>query len=201
MIDFPDYYIATNKAYATLIKYKVFSFPISPKIIIRQLSNVAIHTYSDLAKRMGISREVFLDYLSSSEHGFTARQRDKYAVFYNEQKDDTTIRFTLAHELGHIILGHIEDGKRENKEANCFARNLLCPVPIIKEMNIQTEKEYTEAFNISEPMAYCAIQNLKSDFYYITKENYNIYNDKVYSHYTGMSFAEMYSVSIEAAYY
>lgn len=194
MIKFPDYRSATNAAYDTLIKYREFSFPISPIRIIRQLDHVALHTYYDLIERRGFSRILFINFFVSSEHGFTAKHKNDYIIYYNEQKDTTTIRFTLAHELGHIILGHTRDGYAENQEANCFARNLLCPIPAIIEMSLQTENEYIDAFNISEPMAYYAMKHRSSDYHYISRDNYNYYNDNVYSYYTGISLAEMYGI-------
>ena len=86
---------------------------------------------------------------------------------------------TIAHELGHVILGHTVDGDKENKEANCFARNLLCPIPVITEMSLHTEVEYVKAFNVSERMARCAIKHKDSDYYYITRDRYITYNSKL----------------------
>ena len=43
-------------------------------------------------------------------------------------------RVHLAHELGHILLKHMEDTPVEEAEANCFAGHLLCPVPAVEGM-------------------------------------------------------------------
>ena len=130
MIEFPDYYRATNAAYITLLKYKEFSFPIGIFHIFKSLNNVKLYTYDQLMTRFGISSENFFP---SSDYGYNicdlATQR--YIVAYNSEKAETCIRFTLAHELGHVVLGHTKDGDKENKEANCYARNLLCPIPAI----------------------------------------------------------------------
>lgn len=179
MTELSDYFKATNSAYDTLIKYKVFSFPVNPTRIIQQLDWVALHTYYDLIERRGFSRVSFLDFFASSEFGFTAKNKTHYIIFYNEQKDQAIIRFTLAHELGHVILGHTVDGDKENKEANCFARNLLCPIPVITEMGLHAEVQYVKAFNVSERMARCAIKHKDSDYYYITRDRYITYNSKL----------------------
>ena len=67
---------------------------------------------------------------------------NRFIIYYNDDLSAHWIRFTLAHELGHIflehhqkagtdILGHTfipkEDYEEYEKEANVFARNLLSP--------------------------------------------------------------------------
>ena len=67
-----------------------------------------------------------------------------YLILYNEKQSKKRIRFSIAHELGHIMLGHLEDGRTEisggglddytyftmEGEANTFAGNFLAP-PIL----------------------------------------------------------------------
>ncbi|MBO5969524.1 MAG: ImmA/IrrE family metallo-endopeptidase [Clostridia bacterium] len=144
---------------------------------------------------MHLSFKNFLD-IAPSEHGFTIRsshENSNFLVVYNERKSHSTIRFTLAHELGHIRLNHFCDDDISNKEANCFARNTLCPIPIINEFNLATASDYSSCFNISELMAKASILHKDSDLYYITNYNFSRINDKVYSYFTGNSIAELYS--------
>lgn len=70
-----------------------------------------------------------------------------YLIVYNNQKPATRIRFSLAHELGHIVLGHLNDARTELErgglddvtyhilegEANTFAGNFLAPPILIHE--------------------------------------------------------------------
>ena len=42
------------------------------------------------------------------------------------------LRFTLAHELGHVALRHGGEGEHEEREADCFASHLLAPRPVIR---------------------------------------------------------------------
>lgn len=79
-----------------------------------------------------------------------------------------------------------------SREANCFARNILCPVQIVKECQLSTPQDYMECFDISEPMAKAAIGNFKSDMYYISNALYNNINDKIYCYMTGCTLAELY---------
>ena len=122
----------------------------------------------------------FINQYAASNHGYThSDHKGHYLIFFN----DTTIRFTLAHELGHIILDHNGVNPYNEKEADCFARNILCPIPIIRSYGISTPADYVNCFGISKPMAEIAFRYAKSDMYYITKNNYQLLNKKIYSYF------------------
>lgn len=56
-------------------------------------------------------------------------------VLYNEEQPNIRRRnFTLAHEIGHIYLGHEEDATEEETEANMFASELLMPTGLVWEL-------------------------------------------------------------------
>lgn len=73
--------------------------------------------------------------------------RDTYMILYNEARPKTRIRFSLAHELGHIVLGHLNNERTEISRggvddptyyamegaANTFAGNLLAPPILIDD--------------------------------------------------------------------
>ncbi|MDR2939183.1 MAG: ImmA/IrrE family metallo-endopeptidase [Clostridiales bacterium] len=75
---------------------------------------------------------------------FYYSKADKYIIVYNDNNNFLRIRFTLAHELGHIALQHLNNNMAElskgglpdylyykmEGEANTFAGNLLAP-PIL----------------------------------------------------------------------
>ncbi len=197
MINFPDYIKATNAAYDVLIQFGEFSLPICIFSVIKQIKNISLHRYTELAKRMNTSFNKLITEVVPSFHGFTTfnKSKSRYIIFYNDLKDQTTIRFTLAHELGHIILGHTKDGVTENREANCFARNFLCPVPIIEEMNLCSIYEYTENFYISELMAKVSINFKDYDLKNITTNRFNAYNNSVMFAMNGFTSSDLYGYS------
>ncbi len=178
--DYPDYHLATNKAYETLIKFKIFSFPITIVSVLRRMHNVCFHSYSEAAEMMGISFTEFWA-LASSDFGFSVRnsKRNQIEIFYNDHKSESVQRFTLAHELGHVVLEHVQDGKKEDREANCFARNYLCPVPVVQGYNLKTSAEYCKTFFVSDVMANTALVFKNADLYNISDLNYVIYNGGV----------------------
>ena len=80
--------------------------------------------------------------------------QERFFVFYNSKCTPGRIRFTLAHELGHILLGHLfyeKNGLRytlKNREpspidspvehqANIFASRLLAPACILDALDIR----------------------------------------------------------------
>lgn len=68
------------------------------------------------------------------------------------------VYFTVAHEIGHVVLRHLEHSELAEFEANVFARCLVMPYGIIRTFN---EGEFTvenisERFGVSlEAAIYC----------------------------------------------
>lgn len=69
-------------------------------------------------------------------------------------------RFTIAHELGHILLGHVgtpglrnrEPSPTDNpieQEANVFASRLLAPACVLWALNVRTPEEIATLCRIS----------------------------------------------------
>lgn len=75
-----------------------------------------------------------------TDWGFTLQQDRQYYIFYNDNIKLEIQRFTIAHEIGHIVLKHFkdEDFCVKEKDANIFASCLLMPKSIIKECNVNT---------------------------------------------------------------
>ena len=79
-------------------------------------------------------------------------------IAVNADKPETRQRFTIAHELGHIILGHGvgcmvgEQGVgRDEKEANAFAGSLLIPrIALARVAHRYTLSQLAERFGVSQ---------------------------------------------------
>lgn len=184
MITEPDYESATNAAYYELSLYNG-NFPkIDICDLISESENIVLKSYTQAAKHFNCSHNHFTYDIAPSEYGFTVsdKKKGKHIIFFNNLKDEKTIRFTLAHELGHIILGHTVDDDISDREANCFARNILCPIQFARDFDLTTAEEYADFFGVSMPMAIVSLAHINSDFYYITSENYQMIDQKIYSH-------------------
>ncbi len=170
----PDYRRATNVAYKVLSQEKNISLPIDIWKIVHRFKKLKVISYSHMAQRFGLT---FLEFLNTVESEYGYLQRDlndlsKAFIVYNDKKDATTIRFTVAHEFSHYLLGHILDDCISDKEANCCARNILCPVPIVDGLKAINEYDYMRFFAISQPMAAACVELKKSDSYYISFDFY-----------------------------
>ncbi len=195
MINAPDYHVATNAAYELLIEQDVLELPVNlNKLVYLRRQNTRLMTYSQMAARFSIT---FGEYKSlvPSEFGFTMKHGSRNYILYNEEKGYYTNRFTIAHEIGHIILEHKIDDSVTEREANCFARNLLCPVPVINGFNITNIEDYMGWFHVSDLMAENCIKNISSDRYYIKDRLYSIVDDLIYTFMTGESLASAYGYS------
>lgn len=116
------------------------SYPVSMKQILRHYG-IRLMSYEDYCRCNGCTMEDCLSLFGRD--GATIEHNGKCLIVYNKnQKPKDRIRFTLAHELGHILHRHHQELGTEmlqrlqvekslydvmEDEANCFARNLLCP--------------------------------------------------------------------------
>ena len=48
---------------------------------------------------------------SPNEDGYSRLVDNKPVIYYNDNKPTRRIRFTIAHEIGHILLGHLSQGE------------------------------------------------------------------------------------------
>ena len=169
----PDYKRSTRLAYSLFLKGGFF-LTADTSIVLTHPKVHKVRPYSYLIERFG---QDGMDLIESSDFGFTILQKKtgRYIVCYNEQNPYKVIRFTLAHELGHILMGHqLGEDSYEEKEANCFARNLLCPVPIADYFQLKTVKDYASFFHVSTSMASVTLRCRDSDRYYIDKDTYDL---------------------------
>jgi Zn-dependent peptidase ImmA (M78 family) len=74
-------------------------------------------------------------------------------IFLNERHAKTRRRFTLAHEIGHIILGHYEMAHAEpvmERHADIFAAELLMPIQEFRRVApIMDDDGISEYFGVS----------------------------------------------------
>ena len=114
------------------------------------------------------------DMLEVSEDGFSAVRSDGFYIFYNPDKLETRLNFTLAHELGHLSLSHhkllnskiLAHGGSSiiERQANIFAHNILMPVErTIDYLDIKTIVELAEIFNVSPAMVSTRLKYISYD--------------------------------------
>lgn len=160
------YQDARNASWDCLIRHRVQTLPVSISRILRA-EGVLIGRYCDNAAQL---RKSSLDWLMDND-GFTLQDSNgRLYVYYNEQCSPQRTRFTLAHELGHIYLGHL-NGHTGNtrystrnqeplelrdpteREANVFAVRLLAPACVLWRLGIHTADDIAQLCQISNMAA------------------------------------------------
>lgn len=148
-----NYKLATEKACIFLLRENFNDFPLNLKEYVK--NKYRLVTFTKIAKALNISY-LKLKSLLKDSWGTVAYDGINYTIMYDDMLDKGAQLFTIAHEIGHIELGHltspelrdatiyikgnhIHDTNRDlykkiENEANCFARNILCPVSIIEDM-------------------------------------------------------------------
>lgn len=143
----PRLRLAVEAAARCLMEEDVRAFPIRPEDIIRR-RGWQLCTYGQMAARLGAgATAATVTALYGGAQAFASEKRiDGLPVHYLIAYDELVavperIRFSLAHEIGHILLGHFDFGPPDalpeehsrllDAEANAFAANLLAPAAIV----------------------------------------------------------------------
>lgn len=144
-------------------------YPVRPKTVLQCMpKDCRILSYREMADATGCSKDEIAA-ISGSNSGATHYDtgHDRYLIVYNENMNDGRILWTIAHEIGHICLGHINATGASNiafsddqnaysqleSEADCFAWNLLAPLPILRETGIKSANEISIHYGLSKQAA------------------------------------------------
>ena len=66
-----------------------------------------------------------------SPQGMTVRDGDLTLILYDETLPSHRRNFTIAHEIGHLVLGHTTPSPEAEREADAFAAAFLAPNVLI----------------------------------------------------------------------
>lgn len=136
-----------------------------------------------IASKLGIKVSILNPWNSENEglSGLAEIDNNGFRVIhYNNSESKNRQRFTMAHELGHHVLNHVnpqnpcfrDDTNTFNsnspvwqeREANNFAAQLLMPLDAIKTMlfvkGISNIKQLADIFQVSEAAMYYRLKNL-----------------------------------------
>lgn len=142
-----------NASWQFLIDNKVSSFPVDLRTIV---------------KSMGIKvRKDDGTFLNDSK-GATFFSSDTCYIVIAPNLTAQEARYTVAHELGHITLGHtLFNGsanlpKREEYEAERFAISILAPACVLWGLDLHTPEEISTLCNISSGYAIKRAERMKT---------------------------------------
>ena len=142
-MDYKDYKNSRDLAWQVLINEKVTELPVK---------------VGKLCQGMGIQVRYY-EPVDSSD-GYSAIIEGTPWIFVSDQATPERRRFTAAHELGHILLGHVGQYHLVNREpsgkdnpieqaANVFASRLLAPACVLWALDVRTPEEIAALCQIS----------------------------------------------------
>ena len=113
------------------------TFPYSMIALAKEQTDVQICSYRKAREKYHLPISAFG---SSSAH--LEEYNGAYIIFFNEHEALYRIRFSIGHEVGHIILGHKMNLSKmeppygvQEVETNCFTAQLVMPEQILRACN------------------------------------------------------------------
>lgn len=144
----PDVDRAAAMALRSLVACRVRALPVNPAELLGRCRNTQLLSLEEAAELLDTSEAELAERFSGAEawtYRFqTAQGQVLYLVCCKKGGHPGRLRFSLAHELGHIVLGHQRSGWREEAEANCYASHLLFPRPVLRRLAAQGQPLYAE---------------------------------------------------------
>lgn len=147
------------------VNLNINSYPINILDIFSNYKNCKVVSYSHHMKRSNITYSQMISFANSKDAS-TVYNNKRYLIFYNDLIRPYERQYwTLAHELGHIMLGHLENYNNTRifrsslsdseytwmeKEADYFASQLLANNLILKELKIENSMQIAKLSNLSK---------------------------------------------------
>lgn len=171
-----NYYKIIEIVYKTTIELGINYIPISVDYIANRLKIKSIQN-CDLNTPL----------LSPNQNGLAVLSKGKFYIIYNEKDNLQERRFTAAHEIGHILLGHLfsnpisqQEKEIREQEADIFATFLLAPVCVIQALKLQTPKEIQSVCNMPYQYAQWCLEFAISDLSKFSAQKINGLENKIY---------------------
>lgn len=111
----------------------------------------------DLTRKLGIYANAIQSLPLESAKSIGFAYNGKTYIGYIPTADPKQDRFNVAHELGHILRGHLTADappiEYEEEQANMFAARILMPLIVIHEEKLFTIPEIMNFFGVTEAQA------------------------------------------------
>lgn len=148
-MDYKNYKFARDLAWEILIRERVCALPVP---------------MFQLCKQMGIAVKYDDGQLAEGSSGMAVKKGRKYIVIVRRDEPPQRQRFTVAHELGHILVGDVGRFKLVNREpspmdnpiemrANVFASRILAPACVLWGVGAKSAEDIAKLCDISETAA------------------------------------------------
>ena len=147
-MNYKDYQKSRDLAWEILRREKIDKLPVD---------------VTGICRRLGIAVRYYEEPRPEGD-GFCAIIDGVPHIFLRRGQSRQRLRFTVAHELGHILLGHVGEYVLVNREpsprddpveqaANAFAARLLAPACVLWGCKVSSAAEIAAICDISEQAA------------------------------------------------
>ncbi len=157
-MNYERYKKSRNAAWEILLACGVNALPVDLNLVLRHLG-VRVYAYS---RSLELLEDAGLAEVADRVSGLTFCIGATPIILYNDAETPQRIRFTIGHELGHIVLGHVRTGEhtRQNREphpgddpieqaANRFAADLLSPACVLWGLDLHRAEDIAQVCRIS----------------------------------------------------
>lgn len=159
---YKDYQKARDLSWEVLIRNNVCELPVKIVPICRNYG-IRVRAYQD---NTDVLEKLNLMDMMDRTDGFLTYISGEPVIFYDQRCVPGRQRFTIAHELGHYLLGHVMPGQvtsinrepapgdsPEERQANQFAARVLAPACVLWGLDLHSADEIAEACGISRAAA------------------------------------------------
>lgn len=148
-----------EQAWDFIINNNINSLPVDSSALAYQLGYKTL-PYTQYARSIGESLDSITKIYGHDGFTFWNRQDNKFYICYNDFLPPVVVRWTIMHEIAHIVLGHVTPDQPVltrirlmshplmEKEADGFTRRVLCPSIVLHNCG---------AIKAPEIMALCGI--------------------------------------------
>lgn len=154
-MDYNNYKISRNLAWEILVRENITELPVS---------------VTQLCRQMGIHMKMYIP--ADANDGYSVIVKSEAFIFISSKSPVERQRFTAAHELGHILLGHVGKYALTNREpspsdnpleqaANVFASRLLAPACVLWGCNACSPEKIMKLCRISRAAAEYRAERMK----------------------------------------
>ena len=164
----PRFELATLLAYNELLRLKIGACPISGNSFLTPSEQaIIVCSYQEFSANTGIPIHT-ITLGGRLKDGFCVFGVDitRTMIFYNADTYTQRVRFTIMHEVGHVILNHKRNTQTQEAEANFFASQFLMPSALLLEIRRRgynlDENKLCRTFNVSIAAARIKLEQLVS---------------------------------------
>lgn len=168
-MSYRDYQNVRDASWKILLDCGIDRLPVDISAVCRRL-DVNVLSYDEGAE---LIEHAHLYRTVRRASGLVFYFKNDPVILFDEMKEFPEIMFTVAHELGHLILGHVTPTgttrdrwgsewrvEPEEKAADRFAVRLLAPSCVLWGLDVHTTEEIMALCRITEPAAECRARRM-----------------------------------------